>query len=126
MSLLSRIFTWWNGYTVGTWLFTRRHGVKVGEDESGNVFYRSHDGRRRWVIFAGEVEASRVSPDWHGWLHHTFDDSPSERPLPRKDWERPHRPNLTGEPGAYFPPGSMLTPEQRRPAIGDYQPWTPE
>lgn len=126
MSLVNRIFTWWNGYTVGTWLHTRRHGVFVGEDDQGNRFYRSKDGRRRWVIYSGEAEASRVSPDWHGWLHHTWHEPPTEKPLRRKPWERPHEPNHTGEAGAYFPPGSMLTPAQRGATGGDYQPWTPD
>lgn len=126
MSLMDQIFTWWNGQTVGTRLFTARHGQKVGEDEEGNLFYQTADGKRRWVIFNGVAEASRVSPDWHGWLHHTYDVPPSEQPLPRKRWEKEHVPNLTGTPGAYRPPGSLLTPE-RRPRVGsDYEAWTPE
>jgi len=122
-SLLQYV-TWWNSETVGTRLFTARHGVKVGEDEQGNVFYRSKDGKRRWVIYNGEVEASRVSPDWHGWLHHTFDTPPSEQPLAHKSWEKPHKENLTGTPLAYAPPGSI-----RRPAPAprqDYEAWQPE
>jgi NADH:ubiquinone oxidoreductase subunit len=39
----------------------------------GNVFYQTRDSKRRWVIYNGEMEASRVSPDWHGWLHFTWD-----------------------------------------------------
>ena len=123
---LKRIFTWWNGATLTTLLHVEKHGVLVGEDEAGNRFYRSREGDRRWVIYAGEAEASHVSPDWHGWLHHTWDEPPSERPLPRKAWEKPHKPNLTGTPGAYRPPGSVLTPEQRPKATGDYEAWSPE
>lgn len=126
MSLLLRIFTWWNGTTVGTWLHTWLRGVKVGEDEAGNVFYRTADGSRRWVIYNGEAEASRVSPEWHGWLHHTWDAPPSEAPPPVKPWEKPHAPNLTGTPGAYLPPGSVLTPARRPPTGGDYEAWTPD
>ncbi len=126
MSLLKQIFTWWNGATIGTRLFTAREGEFVGEDEQGNRFYRTADDRRRWVIYAGEAEASHVSPDWHGWLHRTFDEPPTEQPLKRKAWEKPHKPNLTGTDGAYRPPGSVLTPEKRPPAAGDYEAWTPE
>ena len=126
MSLLRQIFTWWNGTTIGTRIFTAREGEFVGEDEEGNRFYRTSDDRRRWVIYAGEAEASQVSPDWHGWLHRTFDAPPTEQPLKRKDWEKPHRPNLTGTEGAYRPPGSVLTPAKRPPAAGDYESWTPE
>ena len=72
MSLFNELFTWWNGQTLGTRLFTSRKGQKVGEDEQGNIFYETSDSKRRWVIFNGPVEASRVSADWHGWLHHTM------------------------------------------------------
>ena len=126
MDRAKRILTWWNGSTVGTDLFTRRSGTLVGEDEQGNRFYRTADGKRRWVIYNGEAEASRVSPDWHGWLHHTYEQPPSELPLPRKAWEKPHVPNLTGTDAAYRPPGSVLTPTTRPHATGDYEAWRPE
>ncbi len=124
LDTLTRAVTWWNGQTIGTQLFTSRHGQKVGEDDQGNIFYQTSDGVRRWVIYNGEAEASRVSPDWHGWLHHTFKDPPTERPLPRKSWEKPHQENLTGTAMAYAPPGSI-----RRPAPverNDYDAWSPD
>ena len=121
---LLRALTWWNGQTLGTQLFTWRKGEKVGEDNQGNVFFQTPDGKRRWVIYNGEVEASRISPDWHGWLHHTWDEPPTKAPLKRKEWEKPHRENLTGTPAAYAPPGSIRRAE---PAVrSDYEAWTPE
>ncbi len=126
MNLLTQIFTWWNGQTIGTRYFTSRHGVRVGEDGDGNVFYETRDGKRRWVIYSGEAEASCVSPDWHGWLHHTFEEPPKDGALPRQDWERDHKPNLTGSEGAYRPPGSVLTPQSRPEVGGDYEAWRPE
>ena len=118
------LVTWWNDATFGTRLHTRRHGVKVGEDAEGNVFYQSRDGKRRWVIYNGETEASRVSPDWHGWLHHTWDTPPTEAPLPHKSWEKPHQPNMTGTSLAYAPPGSIrrTEPAPKR----DYEAWQPD
>jgi NADH:ubiquinone oxidoreductase subunit len=124
MYFLKRLLTWWNSQTLGTQIFTARRGVKVGEDGQGNVYYRSRDGKRRWVIFNGEMEASRVPPDWHGWLHHTWDQPPSEAPLARKPWEAPHQENLSGTDLAYAPPGSIRRgpPAERR----DYEAWAPE
>lgn len=123
-TFLKRAVTWWNGQTLGTQLFTARRGVKVGEDAEGNAFYRTRDDSRRWVIYNGEAEASRVSADWHGWLHRTWDEPPSEAPLKRKDWEKPHQENLTGTAAAYVPPGSIrrADPVPRT----DYEAWQPE
>lgn len=126
MGLFSQIFTWWNGQTIGTRLFTARYGHLVGKDDQGNTFYQTPGGKRRWVIFSGEAEASRVSPDWHGWLHHTFEDPPEEGHLPRRPWELDHQPNLTGTSAAYHPPGSVLLPTERARADGDYEAWRPE
>ncbi|MEM6489124.1 MAG: NADH:ubiquinone oxidoreductase subunit NDUFA12 [Pseudomonadota bacterium] len=120
------LVTWWNGQTIGTRLFTARNGVLVGEDERGNRFYRTADGARRWVIYNGEAEASRVSPDWHGWLHFTYDEPPTERPFEVKPWEKAHVPNMTGTDLAYRPPGSVLTPSRRPRTRGDYEAWQPE
>lgn len=124
MSFLLRLVTWWNGQTLGTQLFTARHGVKVGEDDQGNVYYTNRDGKRRWVIYNGEAEASRVPADWHGWLHHSWDEPPTKAPLKHKVWEQPHQENLTGTVGAYAPAGSIrrAAPVQRR----DYEAWQPE
>lgn len=124
MNFLLRLLTWWNGQTLGTQLHTWRKGIRVGEDAQGNIFYHNAKGDRRWVIFNGEVEASRIGPDWHGWLHHTWDQPPTERPLARKAWQKPHAENATGSDAAYAPAGSMRqpVPVERR----DYQAWQPE
>jgi NADH:ubiquinone oxidoreductase subunit len=124
VSKILRLFTWWDGQTLNTQLFTWRKGIRVGEDAQGNVFYHNADKSRRWVIFNGEAEASRVGPEWHGWLHYTFDDLPTDKPLPRKAWEKPHQKNLTGTAMAYAPAGSL---RQAQPADRkDYEAWSPE
>ena len=124
MRNLLQAVTWWNGSTLNTRLWSWRNGSKVGEDAAGNVYFQNEDGSRRWVMFNGEAEASRVSPEWHGWLHHTWDEPPTERPLVKQDWEKPHLPNLTGTPGAYAPAGSIrrIQPAER----SDYEAWSPE
>ena len=82
------------------------------------------DRVKRWVIFNGEAEASRVSPDWHGWLHHTWDEPPTQTPLAHKTWEKPHQANLTGTVMAHAPAGSLrnATPQ----STSDYEAWVPE
>ena len=115
--------TWWNGATLNTRLFTWRNGVEVGKDAQGNIFYQSRDGARRWVIYNGEAEASRIAPEWHGWLHRTWDEPPTVQPLRHKPWEKPHLANLTGTPLAYAPPGSIRRPDPE--TRSDYDAWTP-
>ena len=132
-SFLLRFFTWWNGWTFGTNLWTWLYGELVGTDEFGNRYYRTRGGKidpalwfeRRWVIYNGYAEASKVPPSWHGWLHHTVDVPPTEGMVNAKPWEQPHVPNLTGTPRAYRPPGSTLARSRRPPATGDYKAWTP-
>ena len=100
MGVFSKIFTWWNGSTIGTDWFTSRKGVLVGTDDEGNKYYKEKNGPRRWVIYKGEANASRIPPDWHGWLHHTVDQLPTEASHVVKPWEKEHVPNLTGTEGA--------------------------
>jgi NADH:ubiquinone oxidoreductase subunit len=130
---LLQFFTWWNGQTLGTRFHTWRRGEFVGEDEFGNKYYRaqSHEidpsvgSERRWVIYNGEADASRVPPSWRGWLAHTFDVPPSQESYQPREWEQPHVPNMTGTPQAYRPRGSPLATGERPAATGDYVPWTP-
>ncbi len=123
MKFILSLITWWNGQTIGTRLYTWRNGKLVGEDDLGNKYYETADGSRRWVIYNGPIEGSRVPAEWHGWLHHTFDNRPGNNPLPKQNWEKPSQPNLTGTAQAYHPKGSMVTGGAAR---SDYEAWQPE
>jgi NADH:ubiquinone oxidoreductase subunit len=123
--------------SFGTWLFTRLHGELIGSDEFGNRYFidkrtKGQKRERRWVIYKGAPEASKVPAEWHGWLHATTNQPPSQQPsqpssqaMPRRKWQKTHQPNLTGTDLAYRPPGHTLKGGQRAPASGDYEPWTP-
>lgn len=127
----------------------------VGEDEFGNCYYEArkpthptyaptytkvrtklakglgkgkngYAGRRkRYVIFRGMAEASKVPPDWHGWLHYVEDTPPPAEGLPRHAWQKPHQPNLSGTMYAYRPAGHLLGQGKRHKATGDYEAWQP-
>lgn len=135
MSVLTDIFTWWNGSTVGTRFALSRGGELVGEDEVGNRYYRLKNDpaknaafgpERRWVIYAGYAEASAIPTGWHGWMHHTVDVPPSEESYAAREWQKPHRSNKTGSAEAYRPRGSTTHQDEQRPAAtGDYDAWTP-
>lgn len=105
---------------------------KVGADQFGNKYYRArprpgYKRERRWVIYKGAPEASKVPPEWHGWLHHQSDELPSEAGDSfRRPWQKPHQANMTGTNKAYRPPGHILEGGKRDTATGDYEAWTPE
>jgi len=125
-SFLNWLLTWWNGNTLGTWIYTKRNGRLVGEDVLGNAYYQTADGKRRWVLYKNIAEASLVPAEWHGWLHHTVPNPPTIDPPKMKPWEQEHRPNPTGTPLAYKPAGSLLAGAVRPHATGDYEAWQPK
>ncbi len=132
MGLISDLFTWWNGATLSTKLYTSARGQYVGEDEHRNRYYQDSSGKgtagrpRRWVIYEGLAEASKVPPDWFGWLHYTVDTPPTEETYQPRPWQKPHRENMTGTPLAYHPPGSLVGDMRRPKSDGDYQRWKAE
>lgn len=126
MGLFANAFTWWNGASWGTSLFSRRHGREVGRDDSGNVYFQHRDDpARRWVIYDGSNDSSRVPPAWNGWLRGTIDQLPGDLP-PARAFQKAPIPNLTGTREAYRPDGSLGGKGVRAPATGDYQAWVPE
>ena len=119
---LSQLGTLWQ-----TWV----HGNEIGRDAFGNRYYRERAKtkgvrERRWVIYAGEPEASKVPPEWHIWLHHIAD-APiaADSPL-RQSWQKPYQPNMTGTLAAWLPPGHTLAAGHRPKATGDYEAWKPQ
>jgi NADH:ubiquinone oxidoreductase subunit len=126
MGILAKIFTWWDGATIGTLLYSRRHGAAVGEDDLGNHYFQSKDGKRRWVIYAGSNDAARVSPEWHGWLHNTFEGEPDSYLPPVRSFEKALPGNPTGTDKAYRPDGAIEKGGHRASATGDYEAWSPD
>ncbi|MFY9287158.1 MAG: NADH:ubiquinone oxidoreductase subunit NDUFA12 [Alphaproteobacteria bacterium] len=115
----------------GTLMQTCFKGIEVGRDITGNRYYHERHTpkgmrQRRWVIYAGEPEASKVPPEWHIWLHQTADAPLSESSSFHKPWQKPHQPNMTGTSESYLPPGHTLEGGKRAKATGDYEAWTPE
>jgi NADH:ubiquinone oxidoreductase subunit len=111
-------------------VLTRVRGTYVGADQRGNKYYRgkpvhTQTHERRWVLYAGEPEATLVPPEWHSWLHHLTKDPPQPENDRRQPWQKPPLPNLTGTDLAYRPPGSTLNAGYRDRATGDYESWTP-
>lgn len=123
-------------FHLGTVLFTAFFGENVGSDEFGNKYYRTkkknnhigmYNKERRWVVYNGKAEPSKVPALWHGWLHYTFDSVPTEDDQKKQyGWQKSHLPNLTGTPYAYLPKGHVAAEGKRDKATGDYEAWKPE
>ena len=127
MGFCSKTFTWWNGATVGTGLWTRMHGEEVGRDDAGNVSFRHKDNpARRWVIYDGANDGSRVPPAWQAWLRGTIAELPGKALPPVRKFQQTPTPNLTGTMAAFRPDGALGSGRIRPASTGDYEPWIPE
>ena len=102
-SLLSKATTWWNSQTLGTQLYTWRKGVKVGEDDAGNVFFKDKHDDRRWVIYNGEVDSTKIPNEWFSWIHFTKNKIEKVQNQIKFSWQKSHKPNLTGTEKDYHP-----------------------
>ena len=100
--MIKQIFTWWNYQTVGTFLYTLFFGKFVGRDSFGNKYYENKKGKR-WVIYNGEINASKIESDWYQWMHYQTNSNPATDKLLKYSWQKPHSENKTGTEKAYKP-----------------------
>ena len=116
--------------SIGTLLYTWMFGKFVGEDEKGNKYYSSSNNYfdkkvKRWVIFKGEVEASKIPSHWHAWLHKIVDKPPLKYKH-KYDWQKNNKPNMTGTKEAYLPNSHPLsTSYENNSNNKDYDSWAP-
>ncbi len=125
MGILKQIFTWWDGATIGTALFSKRNGRQVGSDAAGNTYFEGKKDGRRWVIYNGANDAGRLPPEWYSWLHRQIDGHPDEALPPVPKFLKAPTGNRTGTPDAYRPTGALEKGGRRQAASGDYEAWTP-
>ncbi len=100
----------------------------VGSDDLENRYFEEKKisrgtKKRRFVLYKGNEEASKIPALWHAWLHYTSDSAPGND-VQSYAWEQTHVPNLTGTQYAHSPKkmhmtqsGTLLKP--------DYTAWTP-
>ena len=126
-SLLKYLFTWWNGNTVGTKLYTFLKGKKVGEDYLGNSYFESKNLESRWCIYRNQSEASRISPEWNSWLRYISNNVPTSDNI-TYEWQKRFDGNATGLGTAYKP--SIISAGRSKEDLehyqSDYKAWKPE
>jgi NADH:ubiquinone oxidoreductase subunit len=121
--MLKEIFTWWHGQTLGVRLWTYFYGRLVAEDQYKNRYYSNKYDSRRWVVYHGEIDASKVTPEWNNWLRFTSDNVPSEE-NDKYDWQLDHTSNQTGTINAYSPKSSTFNRKKSDKDL-DYEKWKP-
>ena len=119
ITFLKQIFTWWHRQTVGTFIYTLFTGKLMGKDQFGNKYYKNSKDRR-WVIFKNNIEASKIPPEWHSWIHFTSKNIPSNE-LKKFSWQKKHQENLTGTKDAHKPDGSLLSDSKKN--VKKYETW---
>lgn len=111
------------------WFGGSRH---IGTDGAGNRYFEARPMKgykrpRRFVLYKGTADASKVPPEWHGWIHHQTNIVPSDSGASyRQPWQLAPVANQTGTDNAYMPQGHLLKSGQRPAATGDYEAWKPE
>ena len=110
------IFTLWNKQTFGTFLKTLFFGKYVGSDEFGNKYYKSKKNER-WVIYANNIEATKISSEWYLWIHHTIDKIPDKKDI-KFSWQKKHQENQTGTTNSYKP-----TKIRKNDSVKKYETW---
>ena len=102
LTLFKEIFTWWNQQTLGTRFYTIFFWKLVGRDEFGNKYYQSKNGKR-WIIYKGEVEATKIPGEWYSWMHFTNNKIENLHELEKYKWQKDHLSNQTGSENSYHP-----------------------
>ena len=104
-----------------------------GVDVWGNRYYSAParsgvlpQQERRFVVYKKLIDPSTVTPDWHGWLHHTTNQCPQDhgkKAFAPYFWQKKPLPNLSGTFFAYTPPpyGGGLNR-----GASPYKAWSPQ
>lgn len=88
-------------------IFYRIIANNVGTDQFGHQYYEAKysfdylNRRKRFVIYDGLAEPSKIPPKWHAWLHRLINDIPDDKK--NFFWQKDHQPNLSGTNLAYTP-----------------------
>ena len=119
INFLRQIFTWWHRQTVGTFIYTLFTGKFAGNDQFGNKYYSNSNGKR-WVIYKNNIEASKIPPEWHLWIHYLSKDKPVDK-TSSFSWQKKYEENLTGTERAHKPEGSLATNPKKN--MKKYETW---
>ncbi len=92
--------------------------TKVGEDEYGNSFFelkrKDYLGRKkRYCLYNGVVEASKISPEWHPFMHYQIDVDEVKKTFKQYKWQKPATPITTLSKDKYLPKNHILNAQKK-------------
>lgn len=112
---------------LSTYIYTFLFGKFVGKDKYGNSYYRNFNKfnkqEKRWVIYKGIIEATKIPPLWHRWVHFMTNELPNEKQDEDLPWQKEHRVNFTATSMAYHPNSSKHYTYKKIPSY--YKAWKP-
>lgn len=91
----------------------------VGSDVFGNEYFLHKNGKR-FVVYKGIAEPSKIPAEWHGWMHYNSNVTPVNINTHHFSWQKIHLPNLTGTKNAYSPKNSSV-----KNTSASYEAWKP-
>jgi NADH:ubiquinone oxidoreductase subunit len=114
-----------------TSLYLKIFGELTHVDEYGNHYYQTKKqdtlGRhKRYCIYRGISEASKIPAAMHLWMHHQ-----TENPVNKNKkyfWQKAHIPNLTGTQYSFTPRKKSIAFEEKnasKQTPKHYTPWNP-
>jgi len=102
LTFFKKFFVWWDQETLGTKLKTFFSGNYKGSDTFGNKYYESKK-KKRWVIYSGEIDASKIPIEWYSWIHFINNKIENNHDIEKYDWQKPHQSNQTGTDNSHHP-----------------------
>ena len=78
--------------------------IKVEESVlNPEKYYENNKGKKRWVIYSSEIDATKIPVEWYSWMHFTPNRIEKKHDLEKYDWQKPHQSYLSGTDEAYYP-----------------------
>ena len=81
---------------------------------------RSGDSLTLAAFSYSVIEATKIPPEWHSWIHFTTQNPPSEK-VNKFSWQKEHEENLTGTNKAHKPDGSLFSESKKN--MKKYETW---
>ena len=89
-------------------IYLKFRGTEVGEDQYGNKYFElkrvdSFGRKKRYCLYSGLVEASKIAPEWHPFMHYQIEAKEVPKNIRSYKWQKLALPDLTLSDVKYLP-----------------------